>query len=268
MSYNILLIGEFAIDETIYGNVTRICPEAPVPVFVPKRQVLNDGMAGNVYNNLLSLSNNNVNIDFIRPQLDIIKRRFVDEASGYLLLRVDEDNNDDSFDILSFELEYLDRVKYDFCVISDYHKGFLDQYDIENIANKCKSRNIPTILDTKKILGNWSQNITFVKINEKEHKAQWDNGCSLPAYFCENLIVTLGPIGAKLIVQDQITDVFTYPVEVRDVCGAGDVFMSAFVIKYLETSGNVVDAIKFANKAAGLSVTKKGTVTIQREEVL
>lgn len=266
MAYNILLIGEFAIDETVYGNVTRICPEAPVPVFVPKRQVLSDGMAGNVRNNLISLSNN-IEIDFIRPDLDIVKKRYVDESSGYLLLRVDEDNMQGSFDMTLFELEYLDQVNYDFCVISDYHKGFLTKGDIAVIATKCKSRNIPTILDTKKILGEWSQEVTFVKINEKEYNLQLNNGCPLPEICCENLIVTLGAKGAQLRKKQFVSDVYTYPVEVRDVCGCGDTFMSAFVVSYLETNGNIMESIQFANKAAGVAATKRGTVAVKREEI-
>ncbi len=44
----ILVIGDSCTDIFVYGNATRLCPEAPAPVFEPSRTVTNDGMAGNV----------------------------------------------------------------------------------------------------------------------------------------------------------------------------------------------------------------------------
>ena len=57
-------------------------------------------------------------------------------------------------------------------------------------------------------------------------------------------------------------------VEVRDVVGAGDVALAAFVIKMIENENNIEESIKFANKAASISVTKKGTYSIKRNEIL
>ena len=48
----ILVIGELCIDKFIYGSVTRMCPEAPVPVLNPTEEIENRGMAGNVVENL------------------------------------------------------------------------------------------------------------------------------------------------------------------------------------------------------------------------
>ena len=58
----------------------------------------------------------------------------------------------------------------------------------------------------------------------------------------------------------------TQQVEVFDVCGAGDVFMASMIYMYLQY-GDMVKAIKFANKCAALSVTKFGTYVLTEEDV-
>ena len=116
----ILVIGDSCTDKFIYGECNRICPEAPVPVFNPIEQKSNGGMAKNVFNNLVSLSND-WEIDLVTNENEITKTRLVDKKTNQMLLRVDED-------------DYCKRVKndvitklgdYDAVVISDYDKGFL-----------------------------------------------------------------------------------------------------------------------------------------------
>ena len=51
----VTVIGEMCTDKFIYGDVTRLCPEAPVPVLNPFRVVENPGMAGNVVENIKAL---------------------------------------------------------------------------------------------------------------------------------------------------------------------------------------------------------------------
>ena len=58
----ILVIGDSCKDVFIYGTANRLCPEAPVPVFIPKRKTETGGMAANVYENIESLS---VDVDLI-----------------------------------------------------------------------------------------------------------------------------------------------------------------------------------------------------------
>ena len=59
---NILIIGDSCTDVFVYGVCNRLCPEGPVPVFNPIKQIENKGMAGNVLQNLKSLGVENVDI--------------------------------------------------------------------------------------------------------------------------------------------------------------------------------------------------------------
>ena len=86
----VLVIGDSCRDIFIYGEIDRICPEAPVPVIKPVNRTENGGMAKNVVNNLEALGVDTVNI--ITNFSEIKKIRYVDFKSNQLVLRVDEDD--------------------------------------------------------------------------------------------------------------------------------------------------------------------------------
>ena len=92
----VLVIGDSCNDVFIYGDIHRVCPEAPVPVFNPTHQTENDGMAKNVVRNLEALG---CNVEFISNDNSIKKIRYVDNRSNQMVLRVDE--NDKCRSILS-----------------------------------------------------------------------------------------------------------------------------------------------------------------------
>ena len=241
---SILVIGEGCKDIYRYGDSTRLCPEAPVPVLnVNQNKVsINAGMAMNVYNNIRSLdSEQSVDIITNDNWQNVTKTRYVDSKTNYLILRVDQNDEIDRCNIKTIDLS-----KYDCIVISDYNKGFLLEEDIAYI-----SKNHPlTILDTKKILGNWCENITFIKINENEYNKTKH---MLNKKIDSRLIITLGSQGAKYLSK-------TYPVsevEIKDTSGAGDTFVAAFCVHY--TKNQDIDAsIRFANSCATQVVQRKG----------
>ena len=159
----ILVIGESCRDIYIYGECARLCPEAPVPVFKSLGVGSNNGgMATNVFKNIKSICDINTDLITNTNWISIKKTRYVDHRTNYLLLRVDENDQD----YMSCEPEKIDLNKYDAVVMSDYNKGYLSEQDIAYI-----SENHPlTFLDTKKILGNWCKKVTFIKINNDEYK--------------------------------------------------------------------------------------------------
>lgn len=251
---NVLVIGDGCKDVFRYGNCDRLSPEAPVPVFTPTRINKNGGMAVNVYNNLIALGIDcDINCDIITNS-GITKTRYVDEMSNQMLLRIDE--NDVVEGIEYSKLLTIDYDKYDAVVISDYNKGFLSEDDIQYIAGK---RPI-TFLDTKKKIGDWAQDIKFIKINEKEYV---ENSDWLTRYYKGELIVTSGKDGARHWQK-------IYPItnehEVRDLSGAGDTFLAALVVDYIKNV-DICSAIKFANKCAAWVVTQKGVVTINLNKI-
>jgi bifunctional ADP-heptose synthase (sugar kinase/adenylyltransferase) len=247
---NLLLVGDTCKDIFHYGKCDRICPEAPVPVFVNTRTVENAGMAGNVYNNLKSLGVETV--DFIYNNEQITKTRYIDEKSNQMIIRVDEnDKVNTSFDRLNFSVDYKN---YDATVISDYNKGFITYKSIKHLSNNSKL----TFVDTKKIINKeYFSDVTFVKINQVEWEFCKANGVNLEDWE-ENLIITLGSRGCKY--KDVIYPVDT-SIEVRDVSGAGDTWLSSFVVNFVKTN-RVEESIKYANKNATIVVQKKGVSVI------
>ena len=88
----ILVIGDSCHDVFVYGKCDRICPEAPVPVFTPKETKTNGGMARNVYNNIKSLVNENIEVSLVTNTNLITKTRYVDYKTNQMLLRIDDDD--------------------------------------------------------------------------------------------------------------------------------------------------------------------------------
>ena len=241
----ILVIGDSCADVFVYGNIDRVCPEAPVPVFKPIRKTRNDGMAKNVKSNLEALG---CEVDIITNPNDIKKIRYVDDKSNQMVLRVDE--HDYCERVNPHHLNF-DEEKYDAIIISDYCKGFLCEEDIEYI---CNYKNV--FIDTKKKLGDWIKNANYIKINDLEHKKNFE---VIPNYpdLEDKLIITQGKHGC-------IYKGKTFPtqeVPVKDVSGAGDTFLAGLVAQYVK-SKNINKAIEFAQKCTTKVVQKHGVSTI------
>ena len=100
----VLVIGDSCTDIFVYGDIKRVCPEAPVPVFNPTRQVENGGMAKNVVRNLEALG---CNVKCISNDNSIKKIRYIDNRSNQMVLRVDE--NDICRRINGKEINYIEN---------------------------------------------------------------------------------------------------------------------------------------------------------------
>ncbi len=244
-SLNVLLIGDSCIDEYKIGTIDRLSPEAPVPVIKITETGQVPGMASNVLKNLENLG---IYPDFVTNNEQILKTRYIDKRSGQHMLRVDTEPK-----IVSWSGKTPFSIDtYDAIVISDYNKGFLTYELIEGIIKAAKC---PIFIDTKKTqLADISASHVYFKINELEAK----NARSTPS----NLIVTLGDRGASYN-----GEIFpTKPVEVMDVCGAGDTFLAALTAQYLFTK-DIEKAILFANVAAGITVQHRGNYAPSYDEV-
>ena len=243
VKYKILLVGDLSEDIYTYGNVNRISPDAPVPVFEPKYVITKDGMAGNVAKNLEALG---CHVNFLHGEASV-KNRLIDIRSKQQLIRLDKD-------IISEPIKFETAIPiYDAVVISDYNKGTVTYELIEELV---KEANVPIFVDTKKTdLARLSG--CYVKINALEKS----RATSLPD--SQHLIVTHGEDGAYW-------DGCIYPAEivgdVTDVCGAGDTFLAALVYEFLKTR-HMPDAVKFANKASAVTVQHIGVYAPSLEEI-
>lgn len=245
----VTVIGELCKDVFIYGDAKRLSPEAPVPVLTPTHTVQNDGMAGNVVRNLLSI-NPSIETRFYHQQRELKKTRYVDSKSNHMFLRID---TGEEFSVTSFYMSdefILDAKTSAALIVSDYDKGFLSETALSNISAYSELN----ILDSKKKLSESTfNNFDFIKLNESEY----ENNKELVNRFKHKALITLGKRG---VMWNDKTYESTTPKETIDVSGAGDTFVAAFTIKYLETK-DIEQSIVFANEMAGIVVTKRGVTT-------
>jgi len=245
----VLVIGDTCKDVFVYGSCDRLCPDAPVPVFIPEYQRENRGMAGNVYENLVSFSR--VEAHLIANETAVTKTRYVHESTNHLLLRVD--SGEEKIERIQ-NLHEIDFSQYDAVVVSDYDKGFLTREDIFYIGEQHPL----TFLDTKKLLGAWAESSKYIKINHKEYD-HTRHTIVENKKIKSKLIITMGSRGCQFREG-------SFPVsavEIKDTTGAGDSFLAALVFRYVMNTGRMHDAIEFANECASLVVQQRGVSTIR-----
>jgi len=238
--FKVLLIGDSCIDEYVYGTCERLNPEAPVPILRYERKETKMGMAWNVKENLIAFG---IDVYILTNQEKITKTRYIDEKHNHQILRVDDEP-------IIKEMDYeLPDCKYDALVISDYNKGFLTKEKISEIVDSFHG---PVFIDTKK---NYLPKLdAYIKINEHE----FNNFKSST----EKLLITRGGKGCEYKGK-------LYPAEkvnVFDVVGAGDTFLSALVYFYLKYD-RIEEAIPYANKAAAIAVSNFGTHVLTKKDI-
>lgn len=213
-------------------------------------------MAGNVRVNLENLQNS---VDLITNKNKITKERFVDMSSKHHVMRLDTGEKKktkpfDAFDSICFE-------NYDCIVISDYNKGFLNNFCIEQITKIAKEKGIVVFADSKK-QDLKAFNNCYIKINESEYNSLTNKPNE------SDFIVTLGKQGASY--RGKVYDSFPSEVDKTslppNVCGAGDTFLSGLVTHYM-TSKNMPEAISFANMCASIAVKNFGTYAIKKKDL-
>ena len=238
--YRILLIGDSCIDEYVYGICERLNPEAPVPILKYHRKEIKHGMAWNVKGNLQAFG---IEVHMLTNEEKITKTRYIDEKYNHQILRVD---TEEIVKPMSFNLP---KDHFDAIVISDYDKGFITKERLFNIVftSRC-----PVFVDSKKT--DLPETNCYIKINEDESKRLQSKH--------DNLIITRGSGGAEF-------NGVNYPgkkVNVFDVVGAGDTFLSALVYFYLKY-GRIDKAIPYANKAASIAVQNFGTYVLTKQDI-
>jgi D-beta-D-heptose 7-phosphate kinase/D-beta-D-heptose 1-phosphate adenosyltransferase len=238
----ILLVGDNGIDQYQYGTVTRISPEAPVPVINYTHTVTNPGMAANVCDNLLKLG---CKVDFVHGIKTSVKTRVIDAKSKQHLIRIDQDQTS-----MPVKVDYTNIDQYSAVIVSDYNKGSVEYETVETLRKRYLG---PIFVDTKKTdLARFEG--CFVKINQVEYEAA--------KTYPGDLIVTLGRDGVRYKEHR-----FSTPqVEAFDVCGAGDTFLSALAYNYV-LSNNIQEAIQFASRAASVTVQHIGVYSPKLEEI-
>jgi rfaE bifunctional protein kinase chain/domain len=194
---NCLIIGDVMVDAYLWGNVNRISPEAPVPVFEVKKRENRLGGAANVALNIKALGANPILCGVVGKDIKgdtfcslmkdenlTIEGLLVDEnrpttsktriiSGSHHMLRVDEEDCAEVSANIGTLLvkkvnELIDTQKIDVIIFEDYDKGLLSEQSIQGIIDKSKTQNIPVCVDPKKNNFNAYQGATLFKPNFKE----------------------------------------------------------------------------------------------------
>ncbi len=285
----IVVVGDIMLDKYIDGEVSRISPEAPVPVVVKKYEQSKMGGAGNVASNISSLGGEVSIFSFIGkdPEAEILKNILkenkieyrLDEDSmtvskiriignGQQLIRIDHEEK--SKKVFSKETKetlkkYAERA--DIIVISDYDKGavnkdtmnFLEEYKKKIVVNP-KPSNKNLYKRTLLVIPNEKEALEMSRVNKV-----YNAGKKLQKNLETNILVTRGERGMTLF-SDNVTDIPTYAQEVYDVQGAGDTVVATVALA-LAAGSSLEEAAKLGNYSAGIAVEKKGTYSVRLKEL-
>lgn len=304
---SVLCVGDVMLDHFVYGEVTRISPEAPIPVLHTKRKESMLGGAGNAVRNLVALG---AQVQFLSVvgddeaadevealcgKLDGLrltllrdpgrttstKTRFI--AHGQQLLRADTETTtgigDDIFAALrgAFERAAADARAVLFC---DYAKGLLDGAHASELIRPARQAGCPVIVDPKGLHFVRYRGATLLKPNLKElatatampvetEQQQVEASRSLLEQTAAHyVLVTRGPDGMLLVQPDVEPRSFSSLArEVYDVTGAGDT-VAAVLAAAFAADLSVDTAVEIANAAAGVVVGKLGTAVATPDEIV
>jgi D-beta-D-heptose 7-phosphate kinase/D-beta-D-heptose 1-phosphate adenosyltransferase len=248
-----LIIGDRCKDVFVYGEVTRLSPEAPVPVFKPIRTVENGGMAMNVHNNLFSMCGQKDSIIGHFSTTNNTKTRYVDEKSNHYFIRVDENDYSNRIHIERHLKKIISMA--DCIIFSDYNKGFLEEDDILEICEYRKPGSVVFIDTKKKLTEDILSAVDFVKLNKSEFDHNFPH--HLEEKYIHKLIITKGGDGAQY-------NGHTYETKKMvtiDVSGAGDTFLASLAHKYAHEK-DIIEAIKYANNNSLEVVSSRGVTVV------
>lgn len=243
MKKKILIIGDSCRDVFYYCDANRLAPDLPIPVLNIIDETENPGMARNVLRNVKSIYEH---CDIITNDnwYGMTKTRYVHKKTNHTFFRVDS-----KYSISRINLKNINFNNYDLIAISDYNKGFLSESDIEYISNNHNC----VFIDTKKDIGDWINDVKFIKINEDEYN---NSKNFIDKNLKDKVIITLGDKGCRF----KNERIKTKKVDVKDRTGAGDTFFAALIVEYIKTS-DIKKSIRYANKCAS-EVVKKVAVGV------
>lgn len=300
----VLVLGDLILDEFVWGEVSRISPEAPIPVVEVVEESFMPGGAANVGNNVCSLGGQaflggvighdsvgkvlkeelarcgmnigGVIVDESRPTT--LKTRII--AHHQQVVRVDREKKEPLADAVSFALldycrELTDEVNV--IVIEDYGKGVVNR-ELLQLINGLEGKIV--IVDPG--VGDFSVYAGVDIITPNRHEAEMAFGKKLDGdenlyaggkmlmdeFNFQAVLVTLGEEGMCLFQKegDEVDHIPTVAREVYDVSGAGDTVVSTLALA-LSIGASLKEAAYLSNIAAGIVVGKTGTAVVSREDL-
>ena len=302
----ILVVGDVMLDRYIWGDATRISPEAPVPVVDVSKETWTAGGAANVALNIAALGAHCTVAGYVGPdesgakltqslgtkQIDVIRTPGAAQTivktrvmvQRQQLCRIDRESAPSAYRFTADQAESLLKKEIGACdavILSDYAKGILHDDLVARVTTLARAAGKFIALDPKPkrklafhgldlITPNKRESLELAGITPPPH-------APYPAaevcarlhdlYATKHLVITLGEDGMLLSTKGKITGTIpTAAREVFDVSGAGDTALAALVLA-LTAAAPLKQAAHFANAAAGVVVGKLGTATVTPAEL-
>ena len=303
---NILVIGDIIMDEYIWGDVSRISPEAPVPVVAVKKETKMLGGAANVINNIYSLGGRSILCGVIgedqtgveiteklkslgqttagiileKDRRTSIKTRVV--AHHQQVVRYDRENKKGISPVsikklLAFIKEMMGSI--DAVIVADYGKGVISGEMMKGLRKLLEDSGIILSVDPKTenfeyyksidlITPNHHEAGAFCRIEIEDEETLVQTGRQIiETLDCRSVLITQGKDGMTLFEKGgEISHIPTVARQVYDVTGAGDTVISALCMG-LASGMDLKSAAVIANFAAGIVVGEVGTSTVSSEDL-
>ena len=303
----ILVVGDVMLDHYIWGDASRISPEAPVPVIDISRDTWTGGGAANVALNIAALGAKCTVFGFIGDDehggrlREILRQKGVEylaaPGSGRTIVktrvlvrhqqlcRLDRESIPSAYavdperagSLLGKAVKSTNAV-----ILSDYAKGLLTDGLVSQVTRLARDAGKFIALDPKPKNRLSFRGLDLITPNKREALLlaglDQEPGTPFPAaevcarlherFATKNLVVTLGEDGMLLSTSGKvIKEIPTAAREIFDVSGAGDTALAALVLA-LSSGAGLEDAAHFANAAAGVVVAKLGTAIVSPDEML
>jgi len=306
-SARILAIGDVMLDQFITGTVSRISPEAPVPIVDVASETFKLGGAGNAINNIKALGGGGIIVGVVgndingRKLIDLLKQKRINTegiivaqnkptiiktriiAEQQQIVRIDREKRDSIDDEHTQQiLDFVNKKNADInaILISDYDKGVITNKLVEGVVTLAKKYNKPVIVDPKIdhfldykgvtiVTPNLKEASTATRIDPINENSIRSMGRQLLSQLeCNAVLITRGKDGMLLFEKDgNVTHIPTVAKEVFDVTGAGDT-VTGVISLCLAVGADVTDAAIISNIAAGIVVGKLGTATVTKDELI
>jgi D-beta-D-heptose 7-phosphate kinase/D-beta-D-heptose 1-phosphate adenosyltransferase len=300
-----LVIGDLMLDRYLIGNVSRISPEAPVPVVRLKESFDRIGGSGNVAANLSLLGIKTVlagqiGIDIDgKKLLEILKKNHIG-VDGILkdknptttktriigehqqMIRIDQEATADLIDshALIKKISLLLNKKPAIVILSDYAKGVLSDHLCQHVIKIARLKRIPVLVDPKGNHYEKYKNATAITPNKKEAIEACHIHVTKNTNFLAPLLklkkslnlkfiaMTKGEDGIDLIQGDTIKNLPTVnQQQVFDVSGAGDTVIATLAACMIAKMP-IEASLNIANIAAGIVIGKLGTIPITHADLI
>jgi D-beta-D-heptose 7-phosphate kinase/D-beta-D-heptose 1-phosphate adenosyltransferase len=297
----VLVAGDLMLDKYIWGRVSRISPEAPIPVVEVTGETSCLGGSGNVGQNLRSLgaiailagvvgednegnwikknSFDSRGIFAHEKRPTTVKTRII--AHHQQVVRVDvEEKKTISTHLKKKILKFIQEETWGGLIISDYNKGLLSESLIQNILSFAQQKRLPVFVDPKEKNFLCYSPVTLLTPNHLEAEGVVHHKCTsnqeiekagkkiLSKISVKHLIIKRGEQGLSVFERGKRTvHIPAQAKQVYDVTGAGDTVIAVSSLALL-AGASILEASQLANAAAGIVVGRLGTATLTPEELL